>query len=67
MVNLDPGAQLAGFMAVTTLLHTQYRSIGACGFREDFFFKFLPIVSLWKVSVAMEIENHNVDTICSKT
>ena len=40
MVNLDQGAQLAGFMTGTTLLHTHYRSSGTCGFREDLFLFF---------------------------
>ena len=37
-----------------TLLHTKYRSYGPSCFREDFFFSFFPIVSLWDLSVAME-------------
>ena len=33
-----------------TLLHTKYESSGPSGFREeDFFFKFLPIISLWEL------------------
>ena len=37
-----------------TLLHTKYGSSGPCGFGEEDFFMFFPIVSLWELSVAME-------------
>ena len=37
-----------------TLLHTKYESSGPCGFGEEDFFYVFPIVSLWKLSVAME-------------
>ena len=31
------------------VLHTKYESSGPCGFGEDFFFMFFPIVSLWEL------------------
>ena len=38
-----------------TLLHTKYESSGPFGLgEEDFFFYVFPIVSIWKLSVAME-------------
>ena len=48
-----PGACMAGFMK-RTLLHTKYESSWPCGFREEDFYMFFPIVSLWELSVAME-------------
>ena len=41
-----PAARLAGFKI--------YESSGPCGFGEEDFFMFFPIVSLWELSVAME-------------
>ena len=35
-----------------TLLHTKYEKSGTCGFGEEDFFMFFPIV--WELSVAME-------------
>ena len=37
-----------------TLLHTKYESSVPCGFGEEDFLYVFPIVSLWKLSIAME-------------
>ena len=37
-----------------TLLHTKYESSGPFGLGEEDFFYVFPIVSIWKLSVAME-------------
>ena len=37
-----------------TLLYTKHESSGPCGFWEEVFLCFFPIVSLWELSVAME-------------
>ena len=37
-----------------TLLHTKYESSWLCGFKEEDFYMFFPLLSLWELSVAME-------------
>ena len=46
-----PGARLEGFIKMTayTLLHTKYESSGLCGFGEEVFFLYFPIVRLWEL------------------
>ena len=47
-----------------TVLYTKYRSSGSSGFREEDFLKFSHCKSMGDICCH---ENHNFDTICSKT
>ena len=59
VANLDPrvtiGRNYKG--AYLTLLHTKYKSSGPHGFREDFFFAFFPIISLWRPMTPRGVAN----------
>ena len=52
VANFDPG-DMIGTVYVEDHLplpHTKYQSCGPCGFREEDFLIFFPIVSLWRLS-----------------
>ena len=40
-----------------TLLHTKYTSFRPCGFREEVFFKCIPIISLWQIMTPRGVAN----------
>ena len=51
VANLDP-RDMIGRIYVEyhlTLLHTKYTSFRPCGFREEDFKMFFPIISLWQI------------------
>ena len=44
-----PGSRLAGIIkGLTKLLRTKYKRSGPQAFREEDFFMFFPIISLWR-------------------
>ena len=47
-----------------TLLHTKYRSSGPCGFREEDFLSFFPIVSLWRLSTPGGVAKFGPKELC---
>ena len=52
VAKFDPG-DMIGTIYVEDhkpLPHTKYQSCGPCGFREEDFLIFFPIVSLWRLS-----------------
>ena len=51
VANLDPGGMIGRIYVEyhLTLLHTKYISFRPCGFREEDFLMFFPIISLWQI------------------
>ena len=43
--------------AYETLFHTKYNSLGPHGFREEDFFTFFPIISLWRPMTPRGVAN----------
>ena len=59
VANLDPRG-IIGRIYVEyhlTLLHTTYTSFRPCGFREEFFLMFLPIIILWQIMTPRGMAN----------
>ena len=51
VANLDPRGMIGRINVEyhLTLLHTKYTSFRTCGFREEDFLMFFPILSLWQI------------------
>ena len=59
MANLDPWSMIGRNYkgAYYTLLHAKYKRSGPHGFREEDFFTFFPIISLWRPMTPQGVAN----------